>query len=267
MVVRSIAERLSHRLIVRRTLPAPFAGARIYASSEGGLRYLGPRMDRVDPTLLRLVSETVQPGDTVWDIGANLGLFSLAAAVAAGPGGRVLSVEPDSTLVRLLRRSAAAARECAPLDVFPAAVSAECGVARFCIARRNRSTSFLAGFGTGEAGGVRATELVPTVSLDWLLTQFPAPHVLKIDVEGAEALVLRGGRGVLQAHHPRVICEVGLDNAAAVHDLLAQAGYAVYNGDQPAAQRTPLSAAPYNTVALPDVTAESAITAPSPGVR
>jgi FkbM family methyltransferase len=267
MVARSIAEQLSHRLVVRRRLPAPFSGTRIYASSEGGLRYLGLRMDRVDPALLRLVSETVQPGDTVWDIGANLGLFSLAAAVAAGPGGRVLSVEPDSTLIRLLRRSAAAARGYAPLDVFPAAVSAECGVARFCIARRNRSTSFLAGFGTGEAGGVRATELVPTVTLDWLLARFPAPDVLKIDVEGAEALVLGGGQGVLQTHHPRVLCEVGQNNAATVYDLLARSGYIVYNGDEPVARRTPLSAAPYNTLALRDAPAGAPVTSPSPGAR
>ena len=36
------------------------------------------------------------------------------------------------------------------------------------------------------AGGVRSTRLVPTVTLDWLAARFPAPDVLKIDVEGAE---------------------------------------------------------------------------------
>jgi FkbM family methyltransferase len=207
-------------------------------------------MDRVDPVLLRLVSETVSPGDTVWDIGANVGLFSLAAAVAAGPAGRVLSVEPDTVLVQLLRRSAAAGGRHAPVDVLPAAVADNSGVARFCIARRNRATSHLAGFGTREAGGVRATQLVPAVSLDWLLARFPVPDVIKIDVEGAEAQVLRGGSEVLRAHHPRLICEVGQDSAAEVRDLLVKSGYTLYDGDEPASQRSPVHEAPFNTVAL-----------------
>ena len=164
-------------------------------------------MDRVDPVVLRLVAETVRPGDTVWDIGANVGLFSFAAAVAAGPDGRVLSVEADTVLVGLLRRSAAAGTRHAPVEVLPAAVAEECGVARFCIAKRNRSTSHLDGFGTTQTGGIRATELVPTIALDWLASHFPPPDVIKIDVEGAEVGVLSGGPAVLRAH-PRIICEV-----------------------------------------------------------
>jgi FkbM family methyltransferase len=66
---------------------------------------------------MRLAAETVGPGNTVWDIGANLGLFGFAAAVAAGPSGRVLAVEPDTALAGLLRRSAAVNREHAPVDV------------------------------------------------------------------------------------------------------------------------------------------------------
>ena len=249
MSLRASLEQASHRFVIRRRLPSPFAAARIYASTEGGLRYLRPRMDRVDPVLLSLAAETVRPGNTVWDIGANVGLFSFAAAVAAGPDGHVLSVEADMVLVGLLRRSAAASRRHAPVEVLPAAVAEECGLARFCIAKRNRSTSHLDGFGTTQTGGIRATELVPTVALDWLASHFPRPDVIKIDVEGAEAHVLSGGPAVLRAH-PRIICEVAKENATEVSDLLASSGYTLYDGEQPANQRLPASEAPPNTLAI-----------------
>jgi FkbM family methyltransferase len=178
MSLRSAAERASHRVVVRRRLPPPFASARIYVSTEGGLRYLARSMAAVDPALLRLAAEVVRPGDTVWDVGANLGLFSFAAAAAAGPAGRVLAVEPDTDLAGLLRRSAAGNTGHAPVEVLPAAVSSELSVARFHVARRNRATSHLAGFGSAMAGGVRSTHLVPTVTLDWLAARFPVPDVL-----------------------------------------------------------------------------------------
>jgi FkbM family methyltransferase len=247
--LRLALERATHRIVIRRRLPPPFASARIYVSSEGGLRYLGKTMAGVDPSLLRLASELVKPGDTVWDVGANMGLFSFAAAVAAGPSGHVLAVEPDTDLAGLLRRSAATATGHAPVEVLPAAVSDEQSVARFNIARRNRATSYLAGFGTAMAGGVRASQLVPTVTLVWLATRFPAPDVLKIDVEGAELAVLRGGSQVL-AQSPAVICEVMAAHAAAAFEILTGHGYTVYDGDRTPADRAPEAAAPFNTLAL-----------------
>ena len=128
---------MTHPLVIRRRLPRPFEAARIYASTEGGLRYLRPRMGRVDPILLRLAEELISPGDVVWDIGANLGLFSFAAAVAAGPDGYVLAVEPDIQLVKLLHRSTTVNHGHAPVDVVPAAVADDLGVSRFNIALRS----------------------------------------------------------------------------------------------------------------------------------
>lgn len=257
MSLRSAVERASHGVVVRRRLPPPFASARIYVSTEGGLRYLARTMAAVDPTLLRLAAEVVRPGDTVWDVGANLGLFSFAAAVAAGPAGHVLALEPDTDLSGLLRRSAAANAGDAPVEVLPAAVSDELAVARFHIARRNRATSHLTGFGTAMAGGVRSTQLVPTVTLDWLAARFPVPDVLKVDVEGAELTVLGGGPQVL-AHSPTVICEVSAQNAAAVADILTGHGYVLYDGNQLPGERVPTTAASFNTLAIarPDTTPE-----------
>src|SRR5258708_38692911 len=98
MQLRSVLERSTHRLVVRRRLPRPFAAARICASTEGGLRYLRPNMAKVDPLLTGLAHELVHPGDVVSEIGANLGLFTFAAAVAAGPTRRCLAAAPDPLL-------------------------------------------------------------------------------------------------------------------------------------------------------------------------
>jgi FkbM family methyltransferase len=248
-MLRSALEQATHRIVVRRRLPAPFNAARIYVSSEGGLRYIGRGMARVDPALLGLATETVRNGDTVWDIGANLGLFSFAAAVAAGPSGRVLAVEPDTAMASLLRRSAAINQGHAPVDVLPAAVSDQESVARFHIARRSRSTNHLDGFGTTQTGGVRSTQLVPAVTLDWLADRYTPPDVIKIDVEQAEVTVLAGGPRVLGLAST-IICEVAAYNAAAVHHLLTAQGYALYDGDLPRSERAPATDAPPNTLAV-----------------
>jgi FkbM family methyltransferase len=249
-MLRTTLEKVTHPLVIRRRLPRPFDSGRIYASSEGGLRYLGPRMDRVDPVLLGLAQELIHPGDVVWDIGANLGLFSFAAAVAVGAGGYVLAVEPDIQLAALLQRSKAVNHGHASVEVVPVAVTDSLGVARFHVARRNRSTNHLDGFGTGQAGGVRNTHVVPTVTLDWLLKQFPEPNLVKIDVEEAEAKVL-AACGDLFDGHPKMICEVASRNSEFVTKVLMNHGYTIFDGNRPAQCRTPISAAPHNTLALP----------------
>ena len=135
--------------------------------------------------------------------------------------------------------------------MLPAAVADDLGVARFHIARRNRATSHLDGFGTSQTGGSRATELVLTVTLDWLAARFPMPAVVKIDVEAAELKVLTGGASVLRTL-PTIICEVAARNAASAGDFLAVHGYTLYDAELPAAERTPEAAAFPNTLAISD---------------
>ena len=218
MLSRSALESVTHRIVVRRRLPSPFTTTRIYASSEGGLRYLRPP-NKVNPSCL--AHEVVQPGDSVWDIGANVGLFSFAAAVTAGPHGRVLAVEPDTTAST--RPWARVNHGHAVVEVLPAAVADGLGVGRFHIARRNRSTNHLDSFGTTHTGGTRTIELVPTMTLDWLATSLPTPDIIKIDVEGAEMTVLVGASRLLRSH-PTIICEVADSNAVALQELLTSYG-------------------------------------------
>ncbi len=94
---------------------------------------------------------------------------------------------------------------------------------------------------------MRSTELALTVTLDWLAHRFPAPDVLKIDVEGAELAVLAGGPSVLAADLGYLR---GQSGRVAVGELLRAHGYAVYDGDLLAADRVPVAIAPFNTLAM-----------------
>ena len=248
---RRLLEQLTHRFVFKRRLPAQFHRVPMYVSSEGGLRYFR-RLGNADPGLLNMALELVTPGAVVWDLGANLGLFSFASAALAGPAGRVLAIEPDTCLVDLLWRSAhLEPRKRAPVDVLPAAVSEQVGLARFCIAQRARSANHLPGFETRDTGGTRAEQWVITVTLDWLLERFPPPDVLKVDVEGAEHLVFQGAARLLHEFRPVILCEVRDENADAVSRLLHSAGYTFFDAslDKP---RRPLRRPVYNTLASPE---------------
>ncbi len=249
---RAIAERLSRGRSFRYRLPQAYGGCRMYLTPEAGLRYWLPGCGlRADEGLLRNVVETVKPGSVVWDVGANMGLFSFAAAGLAGPTGRVYAFEPDAIMVRLLRRSAQLNRLAAPVEVIPCAISDTFSLARFNIAVRSRTSNFLEGFGMSQTGGVRETQTVLTVPLDWLAEQIQPPGVLKIDVEGAEQNVFCGAAKLLKAKRPIIIFEASHAHWLEISGMLLDLGYTLYDGDLPSSQRKPLTRSAFNTLAVP----------------
>src|SRR5258707_10347990 len=101
-LIRSVAEKLSRKRVLLRHLPRDFDSAPIHVSPDASLRLWSPLLKS---DLFDLARQFVHPGDTIWDIGANVGLFTIAAAQRAGPNGNVISIEPDPWLAALLRRS------------------------------------------------------------------------------------------------------------------------------------------------------------------
>jgi len=195
--------------------------------------------------------ETVKPGGVVWDVGANMGLFSFAAAGLAGAAGRVYAFEPDAVMARLLRRSARLNPEAAPVEIIPCAVAEDLGLAHFEIAQRSRASNALEGFQLSQGGGVRELETVVTVSLDWLAERLPPPDVLKIDVEGAELAVFRGARQLLKTKRPILIFELTRPNWDEESHLLGDLGYTLFDSEVPHDQRKPLTAPTYNILGIP----------------
>lgn len=252
MMLRTLLERLSRGRVLRRRLPAEHGGHALYVSPDAAMRLWRRDLGAVDPYLLRMAAGLARPGMTVWDVGANVGLFAFAAAFAAGPGGRVLAVEADGWLAELLQRSSRTAPPTyARLEVLAAAVSDAPGTVELCIARRGRAGNHLRRVpGSTQTGGTREVRQVPAVTLDGLLDRFSPPDLVKIDAEGAELLILRGAERLLREFRPILLCEVVEENTRAVGSLLRGHGYTLFDAEAyPAGP--PVDQPTWNTLALP----------------
>jgi FkbM family methyltransferase len=165
----------------------------------------------------------LRAGDVVFDLGANVGFFTLVAAALVGPSGRVVAYEPLPTNAVALRRNVGL-NELANVEVVEAAVSAAVGTAELDPNGSDQEGSLVVHRGS-------ATISVPTVSVDAEADRLAvAPTLVKIDVEGAEGDVLTGMMRTLGTARPIVVCEVHQHH----HDLsdpipaaLRAAGYDV----------------------------------------
>lgn len=254
---RNLIERLARGRYFRRRLPSVFASRSIYVSPDSALGYLKPRWDSNATQLMSVATRFIAPGSSVWDIGSNLGVFAIAAAHKAGLNSEVVAVEPDPFLAHLVQRSILH-RDNGDLNisVLCQAVSNSNGLSRFLISARGRSQNSLEQSRRGVPGGdIRHVHYVPTTTLDALLSHFRSPNFIKVDVEGAEALVLEGAERVLSECRPVLYVEVGSAQRDLVTGILKRHRYRLYDGDVTDGCELPVC--PWNTLAVP---AESALT-------
>ena len=169
------------------------------------------------------------PGDVFLDVGANVGYMTAIAAHLVGPTGTVVAFEPVPELHDYLY----ALRQANPrYRILPEMVAAH---ARNGTARMDVATWGYAG-GSSLAGllspaHIRQQMDVRTIRLDhYLAARNLRPRVIKIDVEGAEWLVLLGLKGYLKAK-PVIICEVAPepDTASAIAAYMAGFGYRMFD--------------------------------------
>jgi FkbM family methyltransferase len=136
----------------------------------------------------RLFRERIRPGATVFDVGANVGFFTLLASKLVGDSGRVYAFEPLPRNLDFLERHVRL-NELANVHVEALAVAATSGEAHFRIARHASMG------GLAEGGDLR----VVTASLDELIAsgRVLRPDFIKMDIEGAESDALRGAARLL----------------------------------------------------------------------
>lgn len=187
------ALRLPLRLIpetaVLPVLQGPLRGKKWIAGSSSHGCWLGS----YEYQKQRRFQSSVRPGDVVFDVGANVGFYSLLASVLVGSQGKVYAFEPLPQNLRFLIRHLELNRV-GNVSAFETAISDRSGVARFQEARNN-SMGKLA-----ESGSLT----VNTTTIDELVAcgECAPPDLLKIDVEGAELAVLQGARQTLATRRP-----------------------------------------------------------------
>lgn len=237
--IRRAAEILMRNVVVRKRFPSAFGRRPIFVSPSNNLSILRPGAAKFDAYLFDLVERFVRAGDTVWDVGANMGVFTFAAAHAVGRSGTVVAVEPDPFNLLLLHRTSAIEENGdLRVEIVPVALSQSLGLQKLRIPVRGRSASSLSGaVGSTQMGGTRHEMNIMTLTLDYLLEHFPVPAFLKCDVEGAEHWVLQGAERLLTTARPIMAIELARENADACSAILSKHGYVGFD----AHAREPLS--------------------------
>ncbi|MGH3427166.1 MAG: FkbM family methyltransferase [Mycobacteriales bacterium] len=182
---------------IRRLLEHVPGGSNLRVTADG-LVFEGPidswrvlnqiSSGTLEPYTLDLFSRSLRPGMTVLDIGANIGYYTVHAARAVGPTGRVVAFEPDPRTAASLRSNLHANSVQDSVVVHECAASSSTGTRRLFLSSTAAHSGLHATM--DERSVVRAME-VEAVTVDDVL-QGANVDVVKLDVEGEESAVLRG---------------------------------------------------------------------------
>ena len=203
-LVRRLVDPFSARLRGREVRIRHGAAAGLLISTEGGTVSYG--IGTAEPLIQRTLQRHVRAGGTFYDIGANVGFFTLVGAQLVGERGHVVAFEPAPATAALL--SANVARN--GLDrvrLLDIALGDRTGEAHFAVMAENQYGRMAhlddGSIATVEQIGVRVERL------DALVDEgLPPPTIIKMDIEGAETEALRGMETTLREHHPVVLCEL-----------------------------------------------------------
>lgn len=153
---------------------------------------------------LRFVRTLVEEGQQVIDIGANYGMFTLSLAKVVGPTGRVWSVEPASGTAAFLRESVQL-NGFKQVNIDQIALSDHLGTARLSLNDCAELNELI----RDENSSVPSEE-VALSTIDHLMADHDWADIafMKMDAEGEEVPIIRGGKAFFQRHSPLVQFEL-----------------------------------------------------------
>lgn len=192
---------------------------------------------RYEPETLETIKRVVKAGDTCLDIGANTGVIALALCKQVGQAGKVYAFEPGPPFFQRLQenRSLNSGLE-SRLVLVPQGLSDRPGELHWREDPEFPGNAFLFGV---------AGQVVPVTTLDSYFSDLARLDFIKIDVEGMEGDVLRGGETLLRRFHPTILFESTLEFEAyrsrpvrrELANFLVSLGYSLFSVDNPARPR------------------------------
>jgi FkbM family methyltransferase len=207
-----------------------------------------------EPELVRIVCALAKTGGTCADVGANVGAVTVPLARAIGAEGRAIAFEPHPANCAELKRTLRQKR-LSWVKVEPVAVSDGSTNKVALYSGRGGAQAEWNITGQTVAGEQGAFELrVRAVSLDGYFSTARTLDLVKIDVEGAEGLVLSGMKGLLARARPIVVVEFHDDANWQQRTVLLEAAYILF--DLSGSSIPAEAEREYHVVALPSERAE-----------
>lgn len=160
-----------------------------------------------ESSLKQIVASVLEESDHFVDIGANIGLYTTLASHLVGSSGKVLSIEPEPFVSGLLQNNIRR-NKLDNVSIFSGAVMDKTGEIHFNSVEGCPEYSSLGSIVHPHAPRSISQITVKGDTLDNLLNMYEVnPKLIKIDVEGAELLVLKGATKTLSQLRPVIICE------------------------------------------------------------
>jgi FkbM family methyltransferase len=203
-------DRLSAAIDQDVSVALPEYGGSFFLSPQSHLfRRIG-RTGTYEPEVLEHFVRHIRPDADVIDVGANIGFFTVGAASRLSTG-RVLSIEPTSGAYRRLCANVERNGLQDRVIAFRGVASSSPGELEIKTVPGREEYSSVGNLAHPAIRG-RATpvlEIVPAETIDDLVAKHDLrPTVMKVDVEGAETMVLRGAERTMREHRPVIISEI-----------------------------------------------------------
>ncbi len=215
---------------------------------ERGDAYISRQIEQAgfwEPLESSVVAGLLKPGDVFVDLGANIGYYTVLAAQACGPRGKVYAFEPEPSNIGLLNRNVAL-NGLGNVTIVDAAASNSTGFAELYLSTENQGDHRLYD-NEQRSSHVRVRE----VALDeWFSERDNRVDFVKMDTQGSEARIIDGMLELISANwrRMRMIVEFwpfGLqgagDSAAVLVERLRRFDWTVYKLDESLPQQVPTS--------------------------